>query len=73
MKKGLIALSILLIVLVYLFYPEKVIIYPAGITASEKDLLSNPYLISENDNGTMDKNGEIISPRIGLETKAAVW
>jgi exodeoxyribonuclease V alpha subunit len=41
--------------------------FSCGITASEKDILSNPYLISENDKGTVDKNGEVISPRIGLE------
>jgi hypothetical protein len=36
MKKGLIALALLIIVLVYFFYPETVITYPSGVTAPEK-------------------------------------
>lgn len=41
MKKGLIALALLIVVLVYFFYPETVIIYPAGITAPDKPLQTN--------------------------------
>lgn len=47
MKKGLISLAILLVVLVYLFYPEKVITYPAGITAPEHPTQTNINLPEE--------------------------
>jgi hypothetical protein len=36
MKKGLIALALLILILVYFFYPETVITYPAGITAPDQ-------------------------------------
>lgn len=36
MKKGLIALAILIVVLIYFFYPETVVTYPAGITAPDQ-------------------------------------
>jgi hypothetical protein len=36
MKKGLIALALLIVILVYFFYPETVITYPAGITAPDQ-------------------------------------
>jgi hypothetical protein len=41
MKKLLIVSAILLIVLVYLFYPETVITYPAGITAADQPKQTN--------------------------------
>ena len=41
MKKGLITLSILIVVLVYFFYPEKVVTYPAGITAPDQPVQMN--------------------------------
>ena len=41
MKKGLIALALLIVVLVYFFYPETVITYPAGITAPDKPKQTN--------------------------------
>lgn len=41
MKKGLIALVLLVIVLVYLFYPETVITYPAGVTAPDQPKQKN--------------------------------
>ena len=47
MKKGIIALAILLVALVYLFYPEKVITYPSGITAPEQPIQSNINLPEE--------------------------
>jgi hypothetical protein len=36
MKKGLIAVAILIVVLIYFFYPETIITYPAGITAPDQ-------------------------------------
>jgi hypothetical protein len=36
MKKGLIALALLIVILLYFFYPETVITYPAGITAPDQ-------------------------------------
>lgn len=45
MKKGLIALTILIIALVYVFYPETVVTYPAGITAPDQPKQTN---INEN-------------------------
>jgi hypothetical protein len=36
MKKGLVALALLIIALIYFFYPETVITYPAGITAPDQ-------------------------------------
>jgi hypothetical protein len=36
MKKGLIALAILTLVLIYFFYPETVVTYPAGVTAPDQ-------------------------------------
>ena len=41
MKKLLIVSTILLVVLVYLFYPETVITYPAGITAPDQPKQTN--------------------------------
>ena len=41
MKKLLIVSAILLIVLVYLFYPETVITYPAGVTAPDQPKQAN--------------------------------
>ena len=41
MKKLLIVSAILLIVLVYLFYPETVITYPAGVTAPDQPKQTN--------------------------------
>jgi len=41
MKKGLIALALLILVLVYFFYPETVITYPAGITAPDQPKQTN--------------------------------
>ena len=41
MKKGLIALALLILVLVYFFYPETVIKYPAGITAPDQPKQTN--------------------------------
>lgn len=41
MKKGLIVLALLIVVLVYFFYPETVITYPAGITAPDKPKQTN--------------------------------
>jgi hypothetical protein len=41
MKKGLIALALLIVVLVCFFYPETVITYPAGITAPDKPKQTN--------------------------------
>jgi len=41
MKKGLIALVLLVIVLVYLFYPETVITYPAGVIAPDQPKQNN--------------------------------
>lgn len=41
MKKGLIALTILIIALVYFFYPETVVTYPAGITAPDQPKQTN--------------------------------
>ena len=41
MKKLLIVSAILLIVLVYLFYPETVVTYPAGITAPDQPKQTN--------------------------------
>jgi hypothetical protein len=41
MKKGLLLLGILIAILVYFFYPEKVITYPAGITVPEQPKQSN--------------------------------
>lgn len=41
MKKGVIALTLLIIVLVYLFYPETVITYPAGVTAPDQPRQNN--------------------------------
>jgi hypothetical protein len=41
MKKGLVALALLAIVLVYFFYPETVITYPAGITAPDQPKQNN--------------------------------
>ena len=41
MKKTLITLAIVLIILVYFFYPEKVITYPPGITAAEPPRQTN--------------------------------
>lgn len=35
MKKSLIALTIFLVLAVYFFYPEKVVTYPAGVTAPD--------------------------------------
>ena len=36
MKKGLIALAIFIVVLIYFFYPETVVTYPAGVTAPDQ-------------------------------------
>ncbi|HEY6625983.1 MAG TPA: hypothetical protein VIZ21_03430 [Ignavibacteriaceae bacterium] len=36
MKKGLIALAILIVVIIYFFYPETVVTYPAGVTAPDQ-------------------------------------
>lgn len=36
MKRGLIALAILIVVLIYFFYPETVVTYPAGVTAPDQ-------------------------------------
>jgi hypothetical protein len=36
MKKGIVALALLIIALIYFFYPETVITYPAGITAPDQ-------------------------------------
>ena len=41
MKKGLIALALLILVLVYFFYPETVIKYPASITAPDQPKQTN--------------------------------
>lgn len=41
MKKGIIALLILIVVLIYFFYPETVITYPAGITAPDQPIQNN--------------------------------
>ena len=41
MKKGLIALALLILVLLYFFYPETVIKYPAGITAPDQPKQTN--------------------------------
>lgn len=41
MKKLLIVSAILLVVLIYLFYPETVITYPAGITAPDQPKQTN--------------------------------
>jgi hypothetical protein len=47
MKKGIIFLVVLLVFIVYLFYPEKVITYPAGITAPEQPIQTNINLPKE--------------------------
>lgn len=47
MKKGIITLVILLVGLVYLFYPEKVITYPDGVTAPEQPIQTNVNLPNE--------------------------
>ncbi|MCW8804062.1 MAG: hypothetical protein OQK57_06660 [Ignavibacteriaceae bacterium] len=41
MKKGLFAIALLILVLVYFFYPEKVVTYPAGITAPDQPKQTN--------------------------------
>lgn len=41
MKKTLIALAILLLVLVYFFYPETVVIFPPGVTAPDQPKQTN--------------------------------
>jgi hypothetical protein len=41
MKKGLFALALLIIVLVYFFYPETTVTYPSGITAPEQPKQTN--------------------------------
>lgn len=41
MKKGLIALALLIIVLVYFFYPETVVTYPVRITALDQPKQTN--------------------------------
>ena len=41
MKKGLIALAILIVVLIYFFYPETVITYPSGVTAPDQPKQTN--------------------------------
>lgn len=43
MKKGLIALALLIVILVYFFYPETVITYPAGITAPDQPKQTNIF------------------------------
>lgn len=47
MKKGLIALIILIIFVIYFFYPETVITYPAGITASDQPNQTNVSGVNE--------------------------
>ena len=41
MKKGLVALVLLIIVLIYFFYPETVVTYPAGITVPDQPRQTN--------------------------------
>jgi len=41
MKKGLVAMALLILVLVYFFYPETVVTYPAGITAPDQPKQTN--------------------------------
>jgi hypothetical protein len=41
MKKGLVAMALLILVLVYFFYPEMVVTYPAGITAPDQPKQTN--------------------------------
>ncbi len=41
MKKGLIALVVLLILIIYFIYPETAITYPAGITAPDQPIQTN--------------------------------
>ena len=41
MKKSLISLPLLLIILIYFFYPEKVITFPPGITAPDQPKQTN--------------------------------
>jgi hypothetical protein len=41
MKKALVGLGILIAILVYFFYPETVITYPAGITATDQPKQTN--------------------------------
>ncbi len=47
MKKTLVAMAVLIIVIVYFFYPETVITYPAGITAPEQPKQTNIDAIKE--------------------------
>ena len=41
MKKVVLPLVLLVIILVYFFYPEKVITYPAGVTAPDQPVQMN--------------------------------
>jgi len=41
MKKGLAVLALIIIVLIYFFYPETVVTYPAGITAPDQPRQTN--------------------------------
>jgi len=47
MKKGLIALAILIVVLIYFFYPETVVTYPAGVTAPDQPKQTNISVIKK--------------------------
>jgi len=47
MKKGLIALAILIVVIIYFFYPETVVTYPAGITALDQPKQTNISVIKK--------------------------
>jgi len=47
MKKGLIALAILTVVLIYFFYPETVVTYPAGVTAPDQPKQTNINVIKK--------------------------
>ena len=47
MKKGLIALAILIVVIIYFFYPETVITYPAGITVPDQPIQTSISIIKK--------------------------
>jgi hypothetical protein len=47
MKKGLIALAILTVVLIYFFYPETVVTYPSGVTAPDQPKQTNINVIKK--------------------------
>jgi hypothetical protein len=47
MKKGLIALAILIVVIIYFFYPETDVTYPAGVTAPDQPKQTNISVIKK--------------------------